>query len=152
MKLESINFWFIVRSTSISQSVSQIMDLGTCCLHPPQQIKVPSKFIFCATKSFFRFFSKKSNFFLSKNFGLLGIKSVHGRPDSPSWYSDSWPYIVLLRVELHRQLPSLLVHWSYRERNTHPCNATEVRVCTLTKARKVRSAYNCTYKQNKSLL
>ena len=71
------------------------------------------------------FFQK--NFFkkiLSKNFGLLGIKSVHGRPDSPSWYTDSWPYIVLLRAELHHQLHSLLVHWSYRERNTHPCNAT----------------------------
>ena len=44
------------------------------------------------------------------------------RPNSPSWYTDSWPYIVLPRVEPHCQLPSLLVHWSYRGKC--PCNAT----------------------------
>ena len=66
------------------------------------------------------FFEKiKCERFWSKNFGLLGIKSVHGLPDSPTWYTDSWPYIVPPRVEPHCQLPSLLVHWSYRERNTH---------------------------------
>ena len=29
------------------------------------------------------------------------------------------PDIVLPRVEPHCQLPSMLVHWSYREKNTH---------------------------------
>ena len=57
--------------------------------------------------------------FWSENFGLLGIKSVHGRPDSSSWCTDSWPYIVPPKVEPHCQLPSLLVHWFYQERNTH---------------------------------
>ena len=121
MKLESINFWFIVLHVSVSHSVCQIMDLGTCCLHPPPQIKLSSKFIFWATRSFFRFFRKnqiQKNFWF-EIFGLLGIKSVHGQPDSPGWYTDSWPYIVLPRVESHCQLPSLLVHWSYRDRNTH---------------------------------
>ena len=38
----------------------------------------------------------------------------------PSWlWAKSALYIVPPRVELHSQLPSLLVPWSYRERNTH---------------------------------
>ena len=32
---------------------------------------------------------------------------------------DSWCCTVLFRVEPHCQMPWLLVHWSYRERNTH---------------------------------
>ena len=68
---------------------------------------------------------KVSSDFLEKsntkvlNFGLLGIKSVHSWPDSPSWYTDSWPYTAPPRLEPHSQLPSLLVHWSFREKNTH---------------------------------
>ena len=57
--------------------------------------------------------------FWFENFGLLGVKAVHGWPDCPSWYTDSWFCIVPPRVEPHCQLPSLLVHWSYRERNAH---------------------------------
>ena len=57
--------------------------------------------------------------FLVRKLWSAWFKSVHDRPDSPSWYTDSWPYIVPPRVEPHCQLPSLLVHWSYRERNTH---------------------------------
>ena len=120
MKLESINFWLIVLRNSVSHCVCQIMDLGTRCFHPPPWIKLLSKFIVWATKFFFEFFRKNQ---IRKFFGpktsLLGIKSIHGRPDSPSWYTDSWPYIVPPTVEPHCQLPSLLVHWSYRERNNH---------------------------------
>ena len=48
-----------------------------------------------APKKFLWNFKKKSNMkvFWSEYFGLLGVKSVHGWPDSPSWYNDSWPYI-----------------------------------------------------------
>ena len=45
--------------------------------------------------------------------------SVRSQPEPPGWYIDSWPWTVPLGVEPHCQLPSLLVHWSYRERNTH---------------------------------
>ena len=121
MKLESINFWFIVLRISVSHSVYQIMDLGTCCFHPPLEIKVSSKFIFLPTKSLFGFFTKNQiqNFCWSENFGLLGIKSVHDQPNFPSWYTRSWPYIVPPRVEPQCQLPLLLVYWSYQEKNTH---------------------------------
>ena len=60
--------------------------------------------------------------FWSENFGLLGIKSVHDPPDSHSWCTDSWSYIVPPRVEPQCQLPLLLVHWSFERK--HPCNAT----------------------------
>ena len=33
-------------------------------------------------------------------------------------YTNSWYWTVPVRVEPHYQLPSLLVHWSYREKNT----------------------------------
>ena len=55
---------------------------------------------------------------LVRKFWSASYKSVHDRPDSPSWYPDSWPYTVP-RVQPHCQLPSLLVHWSYQERNAH---------------------------------
>ena len=57
--------------------------------------------------------------FWSKHFSLLGIKSVYGWLNSPSWYTDSWFYTIPPRVEPHCQLLLFLVHWSYRERNTH---------------------------------
>ena len=61
----------------------------------------------------------KCESFLVQKFWSAWNKSVHGWPNSPSWYINSWPYIVQTRVEPHCQLPSLLVHWSYRDRNTH---------------------------------
>ena len=53
--------------------------------------------------------------FWSEYFGLLGVKSVHGRPDSPKQLIQRLLtlHIVPPRVEPHCQLPSLLVHWSY---------------------------------------
>ena len=72
-------------------------------LYSPPKIKVSSKYIFWATNSFLRIFKKKSNTKVSLNFGLLGIKSVHGQPDSPSWYTDSSPYIAPSREEPHCQ-------------------------------------------------
>ena len=106
MKLESVNFWFIVLRISVSRSVCQIMDLGTPCFHllgtlkcslslSSEQRKVSSDFL-------------NTKVFWSENFGLLSNKSVHGRPDSPSWYTDSW-------------LPAAFVVGPlvYRERNTH---------------------------------
>ena len=45
--------------------------------------------------------------------------SVRSQPEPPGWYIDSWPWTVPLGVEPHCQLPSLLVQWYYRERNTH---------------------------------
>ena len=106
-----MKLWFIVLRVSVSHSLCQIMDLGTHCLRPPPFLRI-------FLEKFKHFFNSIKAFW-SENFGLLGIKSVHGRPDSPSWYTNSRAYIVPPRVEPHCQLPSLLVHWSYRERNTH---------------------------------
>ena len=91
-----------------------------------------------------------TNFFWSENSGLLGIKSFHGRVDSSSWYTRSWAYIVLPRIEPHWQLPSLLVHWSYGERNIQEMlyKYGGVRRQKHGKSR----LPNCTYRQNRSLL
>ena len=72
-------------------------------LYSPPKIKVSSKFIFWATNSFFGSLRKNQIRKFSVNFGLFGIKSVHDQPDSPSWYTDSWPYIAPSREELHCQ-------------------------------------------------
>ena len=91
---------------------------GTRCIL--QRLKCPLN-LSSEQRKIYPNFKKKSNtkVIWSKNFGLLGIKSLHGRPNSPSWYTDSWLYTAPPRVEHHCQLPSLLVHWSYRERTTH---------------------------------
>ena len=94
---------------------------------------------------------EKHKFFLVKNYTLLGIKSVHGRRDSPSQHTNPLPYIVPTRVEPHCQLHSLLVHWSYREKK-YPCNTIKMQRCTLTKGQRVRRANNCTYRCNRSIL
>ena len=73
-------------------------------LYSPSKIKVSSKFIFWANKNQIRKISGP------KILVCLGIKSIHGRPDSLSWYTDSWPYVAPPRVGPHCQLPLLLVH------------------------------------------
>ena len=118
MKLDSIIFWFTVLCVSVSLSVWQIMDLGTCCLHFLHGLKCSLNLSSEQRKVFWDFLNTKV--FWPWNFGLLGKKSVHGWPKSPSWYTNSWPYITPPRVEPHCQLSSLLVHWSHWERNTHP--------------------------------
>ena len=76
MKLETINFWFLF---FVFQFHIHLPNYGYGnMLYSPQKIKVSSKLIFWATKSFFENLRK------SQNFGLLGIKSVYGRPDFPS--------------------------------------------------------------------
>ena len=66
-----------------------------------------------------------------------------------SWLTP-WPYMVLPRKEPYSQLPSLLVHWSYQERNTqailHKCGGvcrlmhgeSGLQIITLTKIKKFR--------------
>ena len=94
---------------------------------------------------------KNTKVFWVENFGLLGIKTVHGQHNSSSWYSDSWPYIVPPRVEPHCKLSSLLVHWSYQEKNTYAMLYKCRGVCWL-KHRKSDLQNDCTYRQNRSLL
>ena len=132
MKLESINFWFVL-CVSVLHSVCQIMNLETHCLHCSPKIKVLSEFISWAMKNIFRFFRKNQiqKFFGPKILVLFGIKSVHGRPDSPSWHTNSWSCTVPPRVEPYCQLPSLLVHWSYQHRNTHAMLCKCGGVCQL---------------------
>ena len=83
-------------------------------------------------KSFFTTFRNKSNTkaFWSETFGLLGIKSVHSQPDSPS---------------------SLLVYWSY-EREIPMQFCLKVQKCMPSQVQKVKFANNYTHRQNRSLL
>ena len=101
MKLESINFWFLVLCVSVHIHLPNYR-FGNMLYSPPK-IKVSSKFIFWTTNSFSGSLRKKSRTKVFVNFGLLGIKSVHGQPDSPSWYTDSWSYIAPSREEPHCQ-------------------------------------------------
>ena len=116
--LKSINFWFLF---FVFQFHICLPNYGFGnMLYSPPKIKVSSKFryLLLSSKKFLWNFKKKTNtnILWSEYFGLLGVKSVHGRPNCPSWY-HSWPYIA--PPEPHCQLPSLLVHWPFRERNTH---------------------------------
>ena len=144
MKLESINFWFIALLVSVSHSVCPIMDLGKRCrLNRPLNLSSEQRKVSLEHLS-------NTNFFWSENSGLLGIKSFHGRVDSSSWYTRSWAYIVLPRIEPHWQLPSLLVHWSYRERNIQEML---YKYGGVRRQKHGKSGLpNCTYRQNRSLL
>ena len=112
MKLDSINFWFLCFSFTFhlpNHGFTSCVDYKCSLNLSSEQRKVSSSFLEKINKKVF----------WSKNFGLLGITSVHGRPESPSWYTNSWPYIVPPRVEPYCRLPSLLVHSPCWERNTH---------------------------------
>ena len=65
---------------------------------------------------------------------------------SASWPTGfSWPVhrlLTLLSTTYHLALP----------REKYSCNTITVRRCTPTEVRRVRSANNCTYRRNKSLL
>lgn len=60
------------------------MDLGTRCILL-RKLKCPLVYLL-SNEKFLPHVKKKSNtkVISSKNFGLLGIKSAHGRPNSPS--------------------------------------------------------------------
>ena len=131
MELESIDFWFLF---FVFQFHIRLPNYGFGnMLYSPPNIKVSSKFNFRKNQTLNPNFYKKSNtkVFWSEYFGLLGVKSVHGQSNSRSWYNDSWPYIAPPRVEPHCQLPSLLVHWPYRQRNTYAILSKCGGVCRL---------------------
>ena len=71
---------------------------------------------------------------------------VGSQPESPSQHIDYWRCTVKLRVEPHWQLPSLLVHWLYQERNNHAIKITAemyTNKCTESQV------YNdCSYRRN----
>ena len=113
MKLESINFWFIVLRVSVSHYQLWIWeDVLFTLLRRLRSLLYLSS----VQQKFFCNFQKKSNtkFFWLKNVGLF---FCYWPTRFPSWYTDYWLYIVPPRVKPHCQLSSL--HWSYRKRNTH---------------------------------
>ena len=101
----------------------------------------------------FIFWAKKVKYesFLVRKFWSAWYKVCHDQPDSPSWYTGSWPYIAPPRVEPHSLPASFVIDPLILPREKYPYNTIKVWRCTPTKARKVRSANNCTYRLNRSL-
>ena len=87
MKLESINFWFIVSScVSLTFPLPNYGFGKHAAITLLHRLKCPLNLSSEQRKVSLDFLEKiKCESFWSVNFGLLGIKSIHGQPDSPSW-------------------------------------------------------------------
>ena len=84
MKLESINFWFIVLCVSVLFHIC----LPNCGFGNMLYSPGPLNFFLWTMKSSFGTLRKKKVFWY-KYFGLLGIESGHGQPDSPIAHSPT---------------------------------------------------------------